>query len=349
MPVEIVELVPRPVEETAEFVGRLRSRRSSTIQPQVEGYLTRILVKSGDRVAEGAPMFEIDDRTQRAAVASLESIRAAREADAEFARQQAERARKLLTVGASSQQEYEQAQTASQTAVAQLKAVEEQIRESRAEWAYYRVVAPAAGVVGDIPVRVGERVSTSTPLTTVDDNTGLEIYINVPVQQASKLRLGLPVRLLDAGGETLATERVTFVSASVDQATQTVLVKTPLAPRPGVFRTEQSVRAVVVFDTKPGLTVPLVAVTRINGQYFVFVAESGERGSVARQRAVNLGEVVGNGYVVVSGLKPGERLIASGIQKIGDGAPVTAVPATPAGSAPAPGGPAQPAGRGGIR
>ena len=71
---------------------------------------------------------------------------------------------------------------------------------------------------------------------------------------------------------------------------------------------------------------PLVSVTRINGQYFVYVVESGEGGTtVARQRPVQLGSVVGNDYIVLSGLKEGERLVVAGVQKIGDGMPVSAV------------------------
>src|SRR5262245_26408829 len=216
MPVEVVELAPKPVEESAEFVGILRSRRSSTIKPQAEGFLTGIRVKSGDRLEVGAPMFEIDDTAQKAAVASLESVRVARDADAAFAKQQSQRIKALLDVGATSQQEYEQAITAERSAEAQLKAADEQIRQQKAEWAYYRVAAPITGIVGDVPVRVGDRVTKDTTLTTIDSNTGLEVYINVPVQQAAKLRMGLPVRLLSENGETLATERINFVSASVD-------------------------------------------------------------------------------------------------------------------------------------
>src|SRR5262245_17921502 len=73
MPVEVVTLAERPVEQTTEFVGTVKSRRSTTVQPQVEGFLTRINVRSGDRVGPGSPLMEIDDRTQQAAVASLES------------------------------------------------------------------------------------------------------------------------------------------------------------------------------------------------------------------------------------------------------------------------------------
>ena len=327
MPVEVVTLESQPIERTGEFVGTVRSRRSTSIQPQAEGFLTRILVESGDRVTAGEPLFEIDGTPQRAAVASLESVRAAREADAAYAAQQAARAKSLLDVGATSQQEYEQAMTAQKTAEAQLKAIEEQIRQGQAELAYYRVTAPMAGVVGDVPVRQGDRVTRSTLLTTVDDNAGLEIYVRVPVQQAPLLRAGLPIRLLGDDDEVLATERLSFVAPSVDADTQTVLVKAPLDAAGGRFRTDQFVRAQVVFDTEPGLKVPVVSAMRINGQYFVFTAERAEAGTVARQRAVSLGRVVGNAYVVESGLEPGQQLIVSGIQKIGDGAPVAPVPA----------------------
>ena len=340
MPVEAVTLAERPVDDFAEFVGVVRSRQSTTIQPQAEGILKKILVTSGDRVAVGTPLFEIDAASQQAAVASLESVRAAREADAAFAKQQAERAKNLLGVGAVSQQEFEQAQTLQKTADAQLKAVEQQIEQQRTELAYYQVTAPTAGIIGDIPVRVGASVTKSTALTTIDDNAGLEVYINVPVQDATRLKIGLPVRLVDDAGQVIATERVNFISPSVDDQTQSVLIKTPLSARQGQFRTSQFVRAHLVYGTSPGLTVPIVSTNRINGQFFVFVAEAQGGGTVAKQRAVNLGGVVGNEYVVRSGLKAGEKLIVSGIQKIGDGAPVTIVPpptgtagAKPAGAA----------------
>lgn len=328
MPVDVVTLEPKPVERIAEFVGTVRSRRSTTIQPQAEGFLVRILVSSGARVETGTPLFEIDAPAERAGLAALESTRAARQADAEFARQQAVRAKALLDVGAMSQQEYEQAATSQRTAEAQLRAAEEQMRQQQAQLAYFRVVAPAPGVVADVPVRVGDRVTRSTVLTTIDDNSTLELYVNVPVQEASNLRVGLPVRIVSATGETLATETVNYVSAAVDDTTQTVLIKTPVRTPGTRFRTEQTVRAVVVFSEEPSLTVPVTAATRINGRYFVFVAEAGEGGAtVARQKPIGVGRVVGNDYVVTEGLSAGDRLIVGGIQKIGDGAPVAIAPA----------------------
>jgi RND family efflux transporter MFP subunit len=330
MPVGIAELKPAPVEDMSEFVGVLKSRRSSVIQPQAEGFLTRILVKSGDKVSVGTPLFEIDNTPQQSVVASLESIRAAREADVAFARSQLDRAKKLLDVGASSQQEFDQATNAARTAEAQLKAIDDQIRQQKAELAYYQVRAPIAGVIGDIPVRVGDRVSKTTELTNVDDNSGLEIYINVPVAQAGKLRVGLPVNIMDQSAQPIASERLNFVSASVDEQTQTVLAKAPLTS--AGFRDDQFVRARIIWSTAPALVIPLTAVLRVSGQYFVYVAESSQGGLVAKQRAVTLGRVVGQNYVVQGGVKEGERIVVSGIQKIGDGMPVQAAPTGPPGA-----------------
>jgi multidrug efflux pump subunit AcrA (membrane-fusion protein) len=107
----------------------------------------------------------------------------------------------------------------------------------------------------------------------------------------------------------------------VDDKTQSILVKAAI-PSDKDFRTEQFVRARVVWRSQPGLTIPAVSVTRINGQYFAFIAEPKGNGFVARQRSVKVGELVGNDYVVEGGLAVGDRLIVSGVQKIGDGAPV---------------------------
>jgi RND family efflux transporter MFP subunit len=325
MGVDIVTLEAKPIEQTTEFVGTVKSRRSTDIQPQVEGFITRITARPGQQVGAGALLMEVDSRVPQAQIASLESVRAQREVDVTYARQEAERASKLLKAGAASQMDDDRAANALKAAEAQLHTVQEQIRAARTDLGYYRVTAPTAGVVGDIPVRVGDRVTKATKLTSIDANAGLEVYLNVPVQQAAKLRVGLPVRIVDDTGATIAEEKINFVSPSVDTQTQTVLVKTPVSV-PGALRTDQYVRTHVVWTTEPGLTVPVTAITRINGQWFAFVAEPGEggKGLVARQRSLEVGPVVGNSYTVVSGLKPGEKLISAGIQKIRDGAPVAA-------------------------
>jgi RND family efflux transporter MFP subunit len=320
-------MVEKPIARSSEFVATVKSLRSTTIQPQAEGFVTQILVRAGDRVRAGQPLVQIDPDRQFAAVASLESLRAAREAEVAFARQQYQRMQTLFDAGAVSRQELEQAETGLKTAEAQYKASEALIQESRVQLRYFTITAPRAGMVGDIPVRVGDRVETSTVITTVDESEALEAYIAVPLEQSPSLRIGLPVELLGPDGQVTATNTITFVAPRADDATQTVLAKSLLRNKPEGLRVEQYVRARIVWSQAPGLAVPIVAVNRVSGGYFVYVAETQDKGTVARQRPVQVGEVVGNEYVVRSGLKAGEQIVVSGIQKIGDGAPIAPTPA----------------------
>jgi RND family efflux transporter MFP subunit len=323
-PVSVVMAVlqPRPVDRTSEYVATLRSRQTSAISPQVEGIVTRILVRSGQRVAAGAALAQVDPLKQEASVSSNEATRAAQDAQLRLAREELQRQKALFEQGLVSRQALDQANGAVDTAAASLKALQARERESRVELQYYRVTAPAAGVVGDIPVRVGDRVTTSTVITTISDNAGLEAYVYVPIERAEALKLGMPVRLVSAQGVVLALTRLDFISPQVDDRTQGVLAKAQVPSDKG-FRTEQFVRAQIVWSSESGLTVPVLAVTRINGQYFAYIAEPGEQGGlVARQRLVRLRPLTGAEYLVESGLTAGDRLIVSGIQKIADGVPV---------------------------
>lgn len=321
--VGIVTLAAKPIELASEFIATVRSLNSTTVQPQVDGRVTRIHVKSGDLVRPGALLLQIDPEKQAATLRNTESQRAGRDADVTYWKAQVERLRALLKAGAISQNEFDAAQHNLATAQSYLAALDAQVREGRVELQYYRVTAPTAGVVGDLAVREGDRITTATVITTVDDKAGLEAYIQVPVDRAPDLRPGLETHILDPDGKVVATNPITFVAPRVDPATQTILVKTLLKQAPAFVKIQQFVKIRVVWRSQPGLTVPVTAVSRISGQYFCFVAEPGPSGLVARQRPLQVGEVLGNDYVVTGGLKAGEQLIVSGIQKIGDGAPVT--------------------------
>lgn len=320
--VTMVTVAETPIEISSDFISTVRSLNSTSIQSQVDGRVTKIYVKSGDRVGRGTPLVQIDQEKEAANLHNTESQRAVREADVAFWKAQVERLRALLKAGAISQNEFDTAQHSLDTAQANLAALDAQVREGRVQLQYYRVTAPTAGVVGDIAIREGDRITTSTVITTVDDKAGLEAYIQVPVDRAPELRVGLATQILDAGGKVVAQNPITFVSPRADPATQTVLAKSLLRNVPADIKLQQFLKIRVIWRSAPGLTIPVTAVTRINGQYFCFVAEPAGSGLVAKQHPVQVGEVQGNNYVVLGGLKPGDRLIVSGIQKIGDGAPV---------------------------
>src|SRR5262245_45837572 len=167
--VKIVTLQPTQIEDTSEFIATLRSLHSTTVQPEVEGLITRIFVRSGDRVKVGQPLIQINQARQEAAVNSAEANRAGTEADVVYWRQQAKRLEALLEAGAVSKAEYDSAVNSLRTAEARLASLDAQVRQGRVELQFFRVTAPQAGIIGDIPVRVGDRVTNATVLTTIDD------------------------------------------------------------------------------------------------------------------------------------------------------------------------------------
>ena len=323
--VTLSTLAPTAIDDASDFIATIRSLRSTTIQPEVEGIVTQILVKSGQRVSVGTPLVQINPARQQAAVSSTEANRAGTEADVAFWRLQTKRLEALVEAGAVSKAELDQAQNSLRTAEARLGALDAQVREGRVELGFHRVVAPQSGTVGDIPVRVGDRVTNATMITTIDDGQALEAYVQIPLDRSPQVRLGLPVQILDAEGKVVATNPISFIAPRVDDQTQTVLVKSLLRDVPPSVRVLQFVRSRIIWRSVQGLTVPITSVVRISGQYFCFVAEKGAQGGlVAKQKPIEVGEVVGNDYVVKSGLKAGETLIVAGIQKIGEGAPVKA-------------------------
>jgi RND family efflux transporter MFP subunit len=322
MPVQVHVVQAQKISDSSEYLAILKSRHSAAINPQVEGQITKIFVKSGDRVKAGAPILQIDPLKQQATLGSQEASRTAQEANLRYAQTQLERERKLFEAGVVSKQEFDNAQTNRDAAVAQLKSLGEQVNQQQVELHYYRVAAPMAGIIGDIPVREGDRVAVTTLLTTVDEPGTLEAYIYVPAERGKDIHLGLAVRLLDESGKPVSDARVTFVSPEVDNDTQTILAKASIENPKGQLRVSQQMRAQVVWSNHQGPVVPVLSVTRISGRFFVFLAVKDANGTFARQKGLTIGDTVGNDYVVLDGLKPGDHLIVSGSQFLQDGMPV---------------------------
>jgi len=322
LPVQVQIAPAVKIPDTTEYLSVLKSRRSAAINPQVEGQITRIFVKSGDHVKAGTPLLQIDPLKQEATVNSQEASRAAQEANLRYAKVSLERAQKLFDAGVISKQELDNAQTGYDAALAQSMAIDEQVRQQKVELHYYGVSSPMNGMVGDIPVRIGDRVTVSTMLTTIDEPGALEAYVYVPAERAKNLKTGLPVRLLDSAGKSVSETRITFVSPQVETETQTVLAKATIENSPGKLRIAQQVRAQITWGVHEGPVIPVLAVQRINGQFFAFVAVNEGKGTMARQRPLKLGDTIGNDFVVLDGLKPGEHVIISGTQFLQDGTPV---------------------------
>ncbi|MDG2991322.1 efflux RND transporter periplasmic adaptor subunit [Candidatus Synechococcus calcipolaris G9] len=292
----------------------------------------------------GIQSAQANVQNAQAELRALEAQRRADLATLEFNRVQAERYTVLFEEGAVSKEQAQSFILNFRTAQANLQATEADIRAQQAtiiqlekvfqeaqanteaqavllNW--YQVTAPFTGIVGNIPPRVGDFVTTQTSLMTLTENQPLEVYIQIPIEQGSNIRPGTEVELLAADGSVAGRSQVFFIAPITTNNTQTVLIKALYDNSNNSLRADQQIQARVIWDQRPGLLVPTTAVTNLAGQNFVFVAESDSDGkTVARQKAIQIGPIQGNSYQVTGGLNPGEKIVVSGIQRLRDGSPI---------------------------
>ena len=328
MPVQTMTVASAPVPQSDEYVATIKSRRSATINPQVDGNLTSILVHSGEHVTAGQVLMQIDPAKQEATLASQAATEQQKRAVYQYNQLQVDRQRKLFADGVISKDALDQAEQAYANSKADFDSSTASRQEQEKQLGYYRITAPLSGVVGDIPVHVGDYVSSTTMLTTVDENQDLEAYIYIPTERAAAVRNGLGVEILDNSGNPIENTSIDFVSPEVDNGLQGILVKAPV--RSLTVRNAQLVKARVVWGVSPRAVVPVLAVTRLGGQAFVFVAQSAGGGKfIAHQQAITLGDTIGNNYAVLSGLANGDKVIISGTQFLMDSMPVIPLPSGP--------------------
>jgi RND family efflux transporter MFP subunit len=332
MPVKTVAVSLQPVAQSSEYMATVKSRRSATIVPQVNGMLTSILVHSGEHVKSGQVLMTIDPRQQQATVASQAATERQKKATFDYDNVELERQKKLFAAGVTSKEALDQAQQAFDNAKADYEASRGTRDMQEQLLGYYTIRAPFDGVVGDIPVHVGDYVSpsmgaNSAALTTVDQGGDLEAYIYIPADRSAEVRQGLSVELYDTSGKLLEKTKIDFVSPQVDPTLQGILAKAPVHRSAEIMRNAQLIKAKVIWSTKPMVVVPVLAVTRQGGQTFVFVARKQPNGQyIAAQSPVDLGDTVGNAYSITSGLNAGDQVVVSSTQFLVNGMPVSPIP-----------------------
>ena len=330
----IEQILVEPGQEVGAGQSVMVLKPDQTV-PDYEGSLAGVEVAIGsrDNAVKGLDI----------AKAQLDTARAQLEYDSV----NVTRAQQLVEAGALGQIRLDEAvtlQEASQNAVitaeeqvaaaqVQIQQADASIRQAQAQAdasfvsvEFKEVVTPIAGVVDDLPVKLGDYVSTGQPVAKVTQLDALILNLQVPSNRSAELRTGLTVELLDpVSKEQLATGSLTFVSPTVEAEGQTILAKAQFRNPDGNLRDGQAVEARIVWDTQPGILVPTTAITRVGGQNFVFVVdkEADENGQeVVHLTAVELGDIQDGNYQVMSGLEQGDRIATSNILKLSDGVPV---------------------------
>ncbi|NEQ45246.1 MAG: efflux RND transporter periplasmic adaptor subunit [Leptolyngbya sp. SIOISBB] len=239
-----------------------------------------------------------------------------------------------LTQQEASQNDVIAAQEAVEAAKVQIQQAEATIRQAEAQAdaslvsvEFKDVVTPIAGVMDDLPVKLGDYVSVGQPVAKVTQLDALLLNLQVPSNRSAELRTGLVVELLDpTSKQQLATGSLTFVSPTVDAEAQSILAKAQFRNPEGQLRDGQYVEARIIWETQPGVLVPVTAITRVGGKNFIYVladetSDAGEA-TVARLTPVELGDIQGDDYQVISGVEVGDRIAVSNILKLSDGVPV---------------------------
>jgi RND family efflux transporter MFP subunit len=333
MPVQMVPVAPEAVVDQDEYLASLTSRHSITLYAQVSGVVLALGAHPGDTVKNGATLVQIDPAQQASTLRSLQAALATKQANLLYAVQNDESSKALERDGLLSGLDYQQRHSQRVAALADVGTAQAQ-RDAQADLLrYYTIASPTDGVVGDIPVKVGDYITPQTRLTSVDQDKLLEVYVYIPVARLSSMTPETRVALLGDDDAVLCEEKPSFISPQVNVDTQSILVKA-ICANPGALRSAQVMRARMIWKRYQSLTVPTSATTRQTGQYFVYVArpgagDAGDPGLVAHQVPVQLGAIQKNAFIVKSGLAPDDLLVVSGVQKLHDGAPVTRLPAPP--------------------
>lgn len=338
------------------------SQQAATLQSNVAQVNTAKAEISSQQAARQAA--EASLQSARAILSARKATRLERVSQVELQRLDAQRDRQLFNAGVIPQRTLENRINSLQTAEAALKSLDQEIlaqeanvREAEArivqaqanlnvatqrlaqfqanrlkeqvELQFHQVSAPFTGTVGNIPVKVGDFVSNNSELLTITQNDQLEVEIAVPVERTPQLKQGLPVKILDSQDSNKTTKigKISFISPTVTPQSQSVLVKAAFDNSTKNLRQDQLVRVRLLWESRPGLKIPIAAISRQVGKNFVYTVETtavaGQTKTIAKQRLIELGKIVQNQQEVISGLNPQETVIVSGIQFLNDGTEVT--------------------------
>ncbi len=368
VPVKVQILDSATVEDSSDFVGVLEAAQKATLKAQIPGRIEQISVQPGDRVNKGTVLLSLQpDKTllislqtqinqakanREAALQQMkvdEAKRAAAQSSYKLEQANFDRVKYVAEQGGYNQYDLNNRKLQLDAAKNDLQGIEEQIKLSQAKVTQAEadirrleadaavakgngqpkpMLAPISGVIGALPVKVGDSIIPGEAIASITQNERLDLQISVPANRAHRLRQGISVVAIDpTTKKLLAKGQINFVAPKVNTQTQTILAKAQFKNPNNTLKDGQSVLVQVLWDKKSGVLVPTTAISQTNGKSFVFVTETiAEQGrpakQVVRQRPVELGSLQGSNYQVISGLNPGDRIAITNIQKLRDGAPI---------------------------
>ena len=315
------------------YSATIRGRQDIAIYPQVSGTIFELCVNEGQTVSKGQPLFIIDQVPYKAALQTAEANVAAAKAGVATAQLTYDSKKELYAKNVVSQYDLLTAENTLLTAKAQLAQAEAQRINAANNLSYTVVKAPANGVVGTLPYRVGALVSASIPqpLTTVSDNSDVYVYFSMTENQllnltrqygsiANTLKNMPDVRLvLNDGSVYDRTGRIESISGVIDTSTGSVQLRAVFPNADGLLHSGGAGSVIVPNIHKDCVVVPQVATFELQNKVYVYKVEDGK----ATSSMIDV-EKINNGreYIVKSGLTPGDVIVAEGVGLLREGTPI---------------------------
>ncbi|HKF42000.1 MAG TPA: efflux RND transporter periplasmic adaptor subunit [Thermoanaerobaculia bacterium] len=352
--VEVAAVVQKDVPIYGEWIGSLDGSVNAEIRPQIEGYVLKQVYREGFVVRAGEPLFEIDPRQFQASYDQTRASLSQYEATLANAKTTAARYRPLAKEKAISQQELDDAETKERTASANVESAKAAMEKAKLDLEWTKIVSPIDGIAGVAKSQVGDLVNRLTVMTTVSQVDPIKVNFSPSEQEYLEwvakhgsvektlsanedLEKG-PLQLMLADGSVFPHHgRAILIGREVDAKTGTIQLAGAF-PNPGnILRPGQYAKVRVSLDVKKNaILVPQRAVSELQGSYQVAVVGSDNKATI---KVVKTGPVDGNMWVIEEGLKPGDRIIVEGLQRVRSGMTVNPTQA----SAPEGGGKAEPA------
>jgi membrane fusion protein (multidrug efflux system) len=340
--VAVVTLKPQPVTITTELPGRTSSYRVAEVRPQVSGVLLKRLFVEGSEVRAGQPLYQIDPAPFQASYDSAKATLAHARAELTTAKLQAERYAPLVEINAVSRQQYDNAVASSLQAEADVASAQASLETARINLAYTHVLSPITGRTSRSAVTEGALV-TANQTTSMVTVTQLDpIYVDVTQPAAVLLRLQRELKAgqlvnrgdhaaavglkLDDGSEYGPEGSLRFSEVTVDQTTNSVTLRAEFPNPGGVLLPGMFVRARIQEGVRQqALLVPEPGVSHDQGGEAVALIVG--EGNKVEERRLQTERVVGHDWLVVGGVKAGDRVIVSGVQRAQPGAVVKPIEA----------------------
>ncbi len=339
--VEVAEVIQKDVPVYSEWVASLDGMVNATILAQVQGYLVKQNYKEGDFVKKGALLFEIDPRPFLAAVDEARAGMAKQQAVLQTSQANLKRILPLAAANAVSQRDKDNAIGSVQSAEAQVLAAQAQVRKAELDLGFTKIASPIDGIAGAAKVQMGDLVGTpqARELTTVSTVNPIKAYVPIsereymqavekPKQDAKADAEKTTFELILADGSRWPHKGTfAFADRQVETQTGTIRVAILFSNPENLLRPGQFAKVRALMKTEKGaILVPQRAVGELQGSYQVAVVDAD---NTVRIRGVTVGERIGNLWVIREGLKAGDRVVAEGTQKVGNGVKVTPKPFTP--------------------